>query len=151
MNPLVQLPKTANILSEYEELVIRDHTALNRNGFLTWVLEIMFNGEWGVVLPQLISQEFRFEAVREQCIKDLKDPKKHYGLFENFAKYGIPSLDCWKKLTKSTMVEKFFSEIIKKISDSKNWVEFHYIMNDESDYRTELSKKMKEGVKSCNR
>ena len=115
MAKLITLPRTAHIIGGYcQDLKIENHMVTGDTGFISWLFEAINSYDWKTALPQMISQGFRFDAVMEQCIEDLKDIKKFEGFIYWF---DYRTYDSSKriKFVASHAGEIIREEIIKKI------------------------------------
>ena len=147
MNKLVQLPKTAFITCpNWSDLKITNHQATSGN-FTYWILGAQNYEYWEEVLPQLISQGFRYNAVVEQIIQDIKNPEK---IGEILWYMGIKKSP--KKLVKFVSTksgQETVSEMIKKIHLCKNWKQFHNTFKQESLFMQNFETKIKARFKKC--
>ena len=123
MKPLIRLPKTADIVCpELNNLIVRNHKVVRpESGILWWLLDTVGYKHWNQVLPQMISQGFRFEAVIEECIEDLRDPEKLsviiYWINNDKNRY-----ENQKYLSENTQTgEKIAVRFAKKLHTYENW------------------------------
>ena len=140
MLPLVGLPRTANVKSKQtSDLVIENHKVLYKDGLFSWLSFVITWADWDVVIPQLLSQGFKFDAVRDQCIKDIKDPEKLTRILYYMDIRCLASLDDVKKFTATKHTAEIILLIESKLKSCRNWTEFHREFKRDGDFKEKLS------------
>ena len=87
MNKINGLPKTAYMFVGGINLKVENHRVQSEKCLLHWLIYIVNwpdnhkNTSWEKIHSEMISQGLKFDAVREQCIEDLKDPKNLAKIF----------------------------------------------------------------------
>ena len=126
MKPIFRLPKNAFISTfGIENLIIKNHEVMHTFGMFYWMLYVERHGQWGVIMPQLLSQGFQLGTVIEQCISDLQDQKK---LVATMRYIGLEGETHCKEFISSVQGKKFAETIIKKIQKCKNWEQLYCII-----------------------
>ena len=134
MHPLIQLPKTARLSLPAYDLVVQDHKITShKHGIFDVLLDAVRYDHWDDLLSQMISQGFKLEAVKDQCIKDLKNPQGlanaigHEFVYERSHTFA-------RDLLKSQRGQIFAADIIKMIRGCKNWKQFEKAISIKSDF-----------------
>ena len=132
MNKLVTFPKFAHIKFLGDDLDIWDHKVVHSRGLLYWVLEVITSCKWNVVLSQMIQQGIRFDVFREECLHDLRDPKKFADLLMFVATHTRPTIRF--HLASNMAGRQIAGDIIKKLENCKNWVQFYNVLRPGGDF-----------------
>ena len=156
MLPLVGLPKTADIELQGKNLQIRNHQVQGETCLLR--LFICFldwygprrNPSWKKIIPQFISQGFKFDAVREQCIKDLRDPKNLPKILFDLNSYAIKDMQVAEKFSGTIHAGRVATEIESRIKSWSDWMDIHREFASGEDLRKKLHEKIWEEFKKWN-
>ena len=134
MHPLNGLPKTARLTSSklMDDLVIDNQKVLYVDGLFAW-LTYATNWDWNDyednVLPQLVSQGFKVEAVKEQCMIELQETGRLVGVLYHLHDYEGGGEDEFEFKSDSDEQERpIVIQMIKKISMVKDWEELNHIL-----------------------
>ena len=113
------LPKNAFIKIKLGlSLRIKDQKIVGSDdGIMDWLIYQIKHESWHQALPQLISQGFKFDAVRERCIEELKDPRRLGMVF-----WLITDNPNYSKKDRKAIVQY----ITEKLNSYKNWKQFYY-------------------------
>ena len=76
MKPLVGLPRTAMIKGKWFKIVVENHQVVNKCGLMAAMMDMISGDYHGQKRSlQMKSQGFKLDAVIEECIKNIRDPK----------------------------------------------------------------------------
>ena len=138
MEPLIQLPKTAHITcGNCDDLIIEKHRIPGRTGLFFWLFISILNLEWGNILPQMISQGFRLDAVIQQCITDMKNPEK---LRQVICLYYADSTEDenLETLCHSSRGKILAGEITKILYTFRKWSQLYDMMKFHGDHKIKI-------------
>ena len=144
MRSLNGLPMTARIeIKGWRNLWVEDQRVCNYDGLLFWLIDTIGHNHWDVALSELISQGFRFEAVIEECIEDLRDPEKCkkiiWWINDNRGMIDYSRYEFESRLTVKIVV-KYLAE---KLSGCKNWAQLYGIFSHKGRFRKNISRQEK--------
>ena len=149
MHGLMGLPKKAHIISDqWFDLHVNDNLVSSHTYLMRWIIGVVKHGDWEVVLPQLISQGFKFEAVKEECILNLQDTKKCVGIFWSLYKSHYN----WSEITQFTSgseAREISHLLIKKIETCKNWNQLKKMIRHGNIFNRFLANKIMDETKLC--
>ena len=151
MQDITELPETARIrVSETcPVLRIENHRVQNGfGGFTGWILGVVKFYNWTHILSRIKSQRISYRAFADTCAVELEDIQKiKEVIFWNFCTtegYGTRV-----KYASSVAARKIAVQLSKKISNCKNWGEFHDKVRPDSDFGKKMQQKIEYGMKKC--
>ena len=133
MNPLIQLPRTARIVTiSVEDLEIENHMVVSHQRMLLWMMHVMNRDLWDDVLSQLISQGFTTDAVMQTCETELNDSLVFRYLMDQL---GVQVSE------HSTAGKNIKIEITRKFQNIKTWNQLHDAMHRDAGFRKKIVEK----------
>ena len=143
MIDLVGLPKNGHIRLEWGNLIVKNHRVVNPNSILEWIMIANSHGMWEFIIPRMLQQGFRFEAVREKCIADLRDLFKSSRVFYW---YDDGPRDCEERerFLKTVEGKKLRGEFSKKIGTCENWEQLENLLRHGQEFHQYMKNKMLE-------
>ena len=134
MIPLIGLPKTAKLISFSKwDLTVRDNKIQGDQSLLNWLLDAMQYGDWREILAQMIQQGFKLKGVIEQCIEDLRDPKKFTEMFYWFNGKEFEDKQLIELSTGETG-KRIKTEFTERLKACKDWKDLQIIVNHTDDF-----------------
>ena len=148
MNPIVGLPKSAEIhvLCDGSDhtLEIKNHLVIQpRPGIFSWLINVTAYLSVKELIDKMQSNGFRFDAVIEQCVQELKiDSSLIQWIIGRYFNWGYEHhIEKYAKSKKGRIIT---GEAIRRITACKNWYEFYNIMQRNSQLETGMLKKTEE-------
>ena len=132
MNKIAGLPKTARVIcvnNYVRDLKIKNHVVVNSFGLLNWLIQVIGQHHlWNDILPQLISQGFKVDAVIEQCIADMQNSDKFLWILYKFGRHRHTSrkLD---KLISTGQAKQVQREITARLKACQNWDQLFHALD----------------------
>ena len=148
MNKIAGLPKTAHVVwDEYNDLRVENHKVVSKDPMLRWLIFVTMCKKWDQLLPQMISQGFRIEAVIEECIADMQNSEK----FTRVLYWVVDQHNSYKKRVKiasSGQAKPVQQEIIAKLKTCKRWDQLFNAVKTNGDLLKKMNKKWQE-IEQC--
>ena len=134
MKPLVQLPKTARItFGGVVSLEINNHVVMYATGLFAWLIHwIKIRHEWDNMLPQMIQQGFKLDAVIEECLADVNNQPKFLWILYKLGK-SRHSYEKLKKIISTGQAKQVQREITARLKACQNWDQLFHAVNGNDD------------------
>ena len=148
MQPLVGLPKTARLeYLTHPDLVIVNHEVQNKEGLLDWLLNVITWEARDKILPQLISQGFKFSAFLETCDVELKDSNMKYEIFSYYSGlYDSTYIETKKELAENRQGKIIAHLIMKKIKGCSDWNQFYDTIKYDDTFSEDIRQKIEKEI-----
>ena len=148
MNPLIGLPKNANIRIGLWVLSIRDHEVVG-NDMFEWIIGLVNDGHAQKMISILQLNSIKFDAVIEECIMELKKPE-----------LVIPWLVRWywklgnshgtaAKFGKTKCAKDIAEMYINMLQNCKNYADLAEKTKPSTSLGLEVKNMADEGMKQC--
>ena len=151
MRPLTQLPKSAYLesLGENDDgiwLKIENHRVVNTFSLMDYMLGAINHAGWNDLLPQLISQGFKLEAVVEYFVEQLMDDQNFITSLLWY--HGTNYLDYdMRKVASSPAGKRIKVEITEKLHTCKTWDDLYNVMKIWGTFPKKVNRKIKGAIK----
>ena len=150
MNKIAGLPDTAQIeVNGCDDLIITNHRVTSPDCLFKWLLLVMVEKQWDCAVSQMISQGFKLDGIKEQCILDLQDEESFDDILVMYEGYILHALRRTTKKSPDIPRKIITGKIIKKIQKCKNWKQFHNNMRLESSFQRIIRARVMRGRGYC--
>ena len=157
---IVELPESAMINADWLYLEIKDHKPANGAKLFGIIMSVVDSASSDKnTLPKLEGYGISFEALIEQCCKELEDG--HQVLADviswRYFNYKTKTTDQnknWDKIhnfTKTPEGKMVTEQFAEKIRDCENWEELFYEMRTDSKFSQDIKNIIFRGMKQCHK
>ena len=128
MRKISGLPEKAWIHVGGMGLEVKKQKVMVGNGLLFWIAYMVNIGVYSDVVTEFIQQGFKFEAVREECIRDTRNPKKFGAVIWKMDWWKIDNFKLCRKFSASPGGIKTAKKMEQFLEKCGNWDELKEIL-----------------------
>ena len=147
MQPLIGLPKTAEMKIRGVTLKIQNHRVDKNQDFFGWLVWVIDGGYWNEAVTELVSNGFKFGGVMQQCITEMQEnPRVFVRLMLHHYQTHNVNDDVRVKFSKSKHGKEVITEIINMIHTCNNWTDFGEKLKNNTDFHKQTKDKILIGI-----